>query len=406
VVAALTRPWLLVAVLGAGLLVAPNPVWAMLFYLAVLAPWLARLVARDAWPRDAGSIAGITLIGWFTLTTLWDQGADDGHVWPHLFWLWNGLNTLVFFLAARAAFGPARESLASALIACGIANAVISFARALFLVGFPDGRLNGWAEARHPILGAAIMAMCVLLAATRLLQGRDARVNAAAVAIGLLFIVATGSRGPLVAAGAALGLLLFGLRPRLLLLLIGAGLAGLLTVHLAAPGMEDALRERLIERGWSNRLDIWGLALREIAARPLFGYGPSARLDRPADNFPHDLFLSTLFYSGAVGLLLLLALLGLAVRAAWRARMPAERWTMLALLLNALLNGVSDLSQVTKGPGPMWYILWLPVVLALGVPGAAASPVARPSREYGAASTQSARRALIGHRTAGGTTDP
>ena len=373
-----TLPWresLLIGVVGAGLLVAPNPLWSMLFYLGVLAPFLWQLRQGAVWPKDAGGAAGVALILWFTLATVWDHAAH-GHPRAHLIWLWNGLNTLAFFLAARMAFGRAgegRERLIPVLIGCGLANAVIGLALAT-LRGFPDGRMNGWAETRHPILGAAIMAVVVVLAAGRLLSGRGVRLNGAAVALGLLFIVATGSRGPLLAVAAALALLLLGLRPRLLLVLAGIGVAMLFGV----PGLAQALSARLLERGWSDRLEIWRLALHEVARRPLFGYGPSARLDRAADNFPHDLFLSTLFYSGAVGLFLLLVLLALAGWGAWRARPAAARWTLLALLLNTLLTGVSDLSQVTKGPGPMWYIVWLPVVLALGAPRPAqARPVRR-----------------------------
>jgi hypothetical protein len=36
-----------------------------------------------------------------------------------------------------------------------------------------------------------------------------------------------------------------------------------------------------------------------------------------------------------------------------------------ALLIDALLAGLTDLGQITKGPGPMWIILWLPVMLAM-----------------------------------------
>ena len=366
----MTGPWQampLTLVLGAGLLVAPNPAWSMLFYIGVLAPFLWQQRRRPPWPADAGSLAGIALTGWFTLATLWDHAAG-GDLRPHLLWVWNGLNTLAFFLVARAGFGApgaARERLVSVLIGAAAANVLVSFALTL-MRGFPDGRMNGWAETRHPILGAAVIGMAVLLAAARVLAGRQPLRHGAAALLGLGFIVATGSRGPLIAVLAALGLLLLGTRPRWLAALAAVGLAAIALTAAAMPALVGALRARLLERGWSSRLDIWRLALREIAARPLFGYGPSARLDRATDNFPHDLFLSTLFYSGAVGLVLLLALLALAVRGAWRAQPAASRWTLLALLLNTLLTGISDLSQVTKGPSPMWYILWLPVVLALG----------------------------------------
>ena len=352
--------------LGAGFVVRPSPLWAMLFYLTVL-PVCGLRLGQGAWPADAGSLTGVALILWFTLATAWDEAAGPG-VGVHGLWLWNGLCTLVFFAAARAAFGgpgAARERLISVLIGGALLNTAIVFARTL-LQGMADDRLAGWAETRHPILGASVIGTCVLLAASRLLQRRGRSLALAAVSAGLLFIVLTGSRGPLIAIAASLALLLALTRRRLLL---AAGCAGVLALGLLAiaePTLLQTAWSRLLERGWSNRLDIWQLAIREIEVRPLFGYGPSARLDRATDNFPHNLFLSTLFYSGGVGLLLLLGVLALGLRAAARQPDRIVRATSLALLLHLVLSGVSDLGQITKGPGPLWYIVWIPLVLALG----------------------------------------
>jgi O-antigen ligase len=352
------------AVIGAGFFVAPNPLWAMLFYLGVIPAWAPPLLRRETWPSDAGSAVGIALILWFTLTTAWDGSGAFGH----LLWLWNGLCTLLFFVAGRAAFGPAgaeRERLVGLLIGCALANAAIAFAR-VAAFGMVNGRMVGWAETKHPILGASIIGVCVVLAAGRLLEGRSRSLAGAMVAAGLVFIVLTGSRGPLIAVSGALALLLLGCRPRLLLAALVVGAVAFAALAAAFPAAAADAWGRLMQRGWSSRLDIWRLALHEIAERPLFGHGPSARLDRTTDNFPHDLFLSTLFYSGAVGLLLLLALLALAALAAWRRPDRVARWTLLALLAHTILSGLTDLSQITKGPSPMWYIVWLPVALALG----------------------------------------
>jgi O-antigen ligase len=357
----------LTGVIAAGLLISPNPAWAMLFYVTVLPLFGLRL--RTLWPEDVGGLLGVALILWFTVTTLWDHAAG-ARAAPHLLWVWNGLCTLVFFLAARASYaraGPERERLYSVLIIVAAINVAVSVGRAT-VIGMPEGRMNGWAEARHPILGAAIIGVCVILAAARALHGRSAAGNGAVACAGLAFIIATGSRGPLIAVAAALGVLLIGLAPRLLLALAGAVLALALIAYFAVPGFDHAVGMRYLARGWSNRLDIWDLALREIAARPLFGHGPTARLARAVDNFPHNLFLSTLFYSGVIGLVLLLALLVCAVLGAVRAKPPGERYMRLALLANLVLTGLSDLSQVTKGPSPMWYIVWLPIVLALPPP--------------------------------------
>jgi O-antigen ligase len=357
----------LTGVIAGGLLISPNPAWAMLFYVTVLPLFGLRL--RALCPADVGGLLGVALILWFTLTTLWDHAAG-ARAAPHLLWVWNGFCTLVFFLAARASFsrpGVERERLISALIIVAAVNIAISVGRAT-VIGIPEGRMNGWAETRHPILGAAIIGVCVILAAARALQGRAAAASGAVACAGLAFIVATGSRGPLLAVGASAAVLLIGLAPRLLLALIVVVLGLALVAHFALPALDHALGMRYLARGWSSRLDIWELALREIAARPLFGHGPTARLDRAVDNFPHNLFLSTLFYSGLIGGVLLLALLGCALLGAIGARPAGERSLRLALLTNLVFTGLSDLSQVTKGPSPMWYIVWLPVVLALPPP--------------------------------------
>jgi hypothetical protein len=37
-------------------------------------------------------------------------------------------------------------------------------------------------------------------------------------------------------------------------------------------------------------------------------------------------------------------------------------------LLHLVVSGLTDLSQITKGPGPLWFIIWVPIILALGPP--------------------------------------
>ena len=133
----------------------------------------------------------------------------------------------------------------------------------------------------------------------------------------------------------------------------------------------------MVYRGSSHRLQIWARTVEMIRARPLFGHGLAANLDLPGITFPHDLYLSVLFYSGAVGFVLF-ALLGLwvtralwrsALESGWRSAGGSEWLWMTALWMDALLCGLTDLGQITKGPGPMWFIFWLPVGLVLAKEG-------------------------------------
>ena len=358
------RPLLLRIVLGAGFAIVPNPSWAMLFYLAIMPGAGLRLARGADWPDDLGARLGVALIVWFTLTTLWDRTAG-AQLGAHLIWVWNGACTLGLFITILTTLredAAARDRLVMVLIIGGLLNAL--FAIGMFLQ-VPADRMTGWAETRHPILGASIIGGSVLLAAGEMLRGRQIALMAATIISGLIFIVLTGSRGPLIAIAGTLMVLLAALRPRVL---GGAALGlmlGLGAVVVALPGSLQAAFAHVMQRGWSNRLAIWDISLDKIAQNPIFGSGPATLLGRPGEDFPHNLFLSTWLYSGLIGVALLLAVLALAARAAWSDADRIMRWSLLALLLHLVLSGLTDLSQVTKGPGPMWYILWLPIALAL-----------------------------------------
>jgi O-antigen ligase len=110
-------------------------------------------------------------------------------------------------------------------------------------------------------------------------------------------------------------------------------------------------------------MDIWTYTLSRVAEKPWFGHGLAAYLGMEQGNFtfPHKIFLSTLFYSGIVGLALLLALLVacfIGIIRNWRR--PAAP-LLLALLTHAIIGRLTDLGQLTPGPAPLWIILWLPI---------------------------------------------
>lgn len=356
--------------LAAGFVVAPEPVWAAMFYAGGL-PLLAwRVVPRMA-PRLAEPAVALPLllVGWMALALLWSDrpGPDDP---SRLLWLWNCLCTAAFFLNLLLVAGPAAGARAIewTLIGAGTLNALGSIARFLAMGGTEE-RMGGWAETRHPILGAGIIGLCLVLALARAMApGCPARRRAAllaAVAVMAGFVWLTGSRGPLAAVAIGGAVLLGGLRRAWQAAIVAACVLAVALARLADPTLVLDVLDRMTERGWSNRLDIWRQSLAMIGGRPLFGHGLTALLPRAQDAFPHDLYLSTLLYGGAVGLALLLASFALAARGVWRLGPGAERRTLVALGLTACLVGATDLSQVVKGPGPMWYIVWLPLVLAI-----------------------------------------
>jgi O-antigen ligase len=368
----------------AAAFVLPNgPTYALVFYLGVVPCLLARLAVRAPGLRDdPARMLALAIVVWSGLTLVW--GHDDGHrAWR---FAGDSLATAAFLLAMLAVLGDARvrTRLARVLVAVAAANAVFSIA--VFLITHPVfRRLTGWGATAHPILGAAVMSVACLTALARVLAaqapGRARALNLAACLVMAAFILMTESRGPMLAAGAGVVVLCAASVWRV------RAFAGLGAFVLAWYALPQAVRRHgeaaLIERGSSHRFEVWDYTLARIRERPLFGHGLASNLhlnvgDARHDQitFPHDLYLSLLYYSGAVGLLIFAALSGLltwrlAGRAAWR---DGEWPWLTALWLNVLTVGLTDIGQITKGPGPIWFIVWLPVGLLLTRP-----PAPRPS---------------------------
>ena len=371
-------PYALLAFVAAAFVLPNGPSYALVFYIAVLPTLAARLAVgprpnlRDHL-RDLGAALALALVVFSGLTLLW--GRDDGH----RSWRFAGDSaaSAAFVLAMLAVLDNpwVRTALARLLVVAGAANAVFSIAD--FFITHPVfRRLTGWGATSHPILGAAVMAVAGLTALARVLVAdaplRARAGNLAAALAMAAFILMTESRGPLLAVSIGVVFLCAASVWRVRAF---AGLAVLAGVWFSLPRAARQHGEAvLVERGSSHRFEVWHYTLGLIRDRPLFGHGLAANLHfvvgagpKDALTFPHDLYLSLLFYSGAVGLLLFAAM---AMLLSWRLlramRRPDAEWAWLsALWLNVLVVGLTDLGQITKGPGPIWFIVWLPVGLLL-----------------------------------------
>jgi O-antigen ligase len=351
-----------------------EPAYALVFYVTVLPCVVARLsVGRGVLTADPGPILAIVLIVFSGLTLLW--GTDDGH----RSWRFAGgaVATLGLLLTLLLTLqqAPQRARLGLLLVGAGTLNA--AFAMALFWITDPIfPRLRGWGASSHPILGAAVMSIPALTALARgLVAVTPRRVRAlylAAFATMAMFILMTESRGPLVAGAAGVVFLcaVSAWRVRACLT-IAAATAIWFTLPRAVRQHSETV---LVQRGSSHRFQIWDYTLGLIRDRPLFGHGLAANLHLDIGDlitFPHDLYLSLLFYSGLAGFGLFAALAALIT---WRLlprksavlswRDPEWAW-LTALWIDLLVVGLTDLGQITKGPGPIWFIVWIPIGLLL-----------------------------------------
>jgi len=360
-----SSPWLPFAFLvcfGAAFLLRPAPVWALTFYLGVLPATLYRLWRGPPldW-RDGNMVLTALLILWLVLTLLLGDNPGGGRV-PKF--LWGAICTSIFFIGLVTMLRDSPQSarrIGTVFIWFGGINAAFSV---VFFFFQPSSRLVGWAETRHSILGALIIGACCLFAFDRALHERSHRyAHGAMTVLFLLFIVLTGSRGPLFSIAAAMAVLLLDVSRRVILLVLAAAI-GIAAAIVFEPHLWAAIAQPMIERA-SYRPEIWSFTLDRVAERPWLGHGMAAYLGMTADfTFPHNLYLSSLFYSGIVGLCLLLALIVSVTTGLVRSLDRPGRRLILALWVLVLCGGLTDLGQVTEGPGTLWLTLWLPLGMA------------------------------------------
>jgi O-antigen ligase len=362
-----TLPATMLVFLGSAFVLAPAPIWSLTFYLGVLPAAILRAWRGPPleWRNFHVIVMGLIIV-WSALTLIW--GENPGHERVPKFLL-GALCTAVFVAALmtilRECTASARN-IGTALIVAGGANAALSILLYFYKIP-PDWRLEGWAETRHSILGALVIGVCCLFALDRALHEREnRRLCLVAAALCLGFILLTGSRGPIVAIAIASLVLTRGLWVRKGLAFSGGILGLIALVALIAFVFQPTLFSQFLHRNLdrpSYRFDIWAYTSSRVAEKPWFGHGLAAYLGMEQGNFtfPHNIFLSTLFYSGIVGLALLLTLLGacfIGIIRNWRR--PAAP-LLLALLIHAIIGGLTDLGQLTPGPAPLWIIFWLPI---------------------------------------------
>jgi len=346
----------------------PATLWTMVFYVGVLPVTLYALTrgVRPAWHTPCFLLACV-LIGWSMLTLVWGEDPGKGRV---LKFALGGVFTLGYLLSLSMALRrdpqlPRR--IADVFIVMGSLNALVC--SLIFLFFSSAERLTGWAETRNSILGALVIGVAYVFAFHRFLHEKTCRwLYGLASVLCLLFIALTQSRGPYIATLVATVVLLATVpwRQRLtiardMVLLVALGVAARFAFYAATPADIVGV---IAERGTSHRLDIWSFTFDRIMEHPWIGQGPAAYLGMDEFAFPHNLYLSTLFYNGFIGFGLLLALLGLV--GVWlfkKWRQDPDAPVLLALFMLATCGGLTDLGQVAPGPAPIWIILWLPLSL-------------------------------------------
>ncbi|MEZ5599141.1 MAG: O-antigen ligase family protein [Pseudomonadales bacterium] len=240
-----------------------------------------------------------------------------------------------------------------------------------------DGRLNGMGQLDTHVIAALVYGAVAIISLQAFLheEGRFWRALAiVTIVLAVYAIYFSDSRNAWVsvAIGGAIMLLAERLadRGRFLSSVVSVGL--LLGILLVALFLNDATRDLLLPRGTSFRPEIWSLALDRIGtAHMWFGLGILTPNDFLIGDMviqhPHNIYLSVLYQSGIVGLGLFLLVLWMTLRELLYAYDDADARLALALLGLALPAYLLDGHELLDKIGSTWFLIWLPVAIAVGL---------------------------------------
>ena len=242
---------------------------------------------------------------------------------------------------------------------------------------FPHSRLFGFGQLYNPIMASSIYGTTSIACLYLFQQQHTVRTKLLYLGMLLilfLFMLLSQSRGPLL----AWVITIFGWtileklsykggkddhdnRLWLVLLLI---LALVLVLFIRYP---DFFKSHVC-RKTVRRLEIWEHSLSQARNKPYFGHGLKAdtRVILSSGKIKphhHSVYLTTLFYGGIVGLLLLIALVGSAIWQGWTRTVKRQKFLLTCMILFSALCMVTDGNTLLRHPKPVWLFFWFPIAL-------------------------------------------
>jgi len=348
-----------------------------LVMLATIAHWNDVFRCPMVWPIAA-------LLLYLPLTSFWSTPFEWRDLGSQVV---RALLTFTFVVAFAECQlrGKVQAGLGQVLGAVGALVAVLTLT--LFLIESPeDGRLNGLGQLDTSVVAALVFGATFVFVVHGLFltEHRGWRV------LGLLCLVPLGvavawsdSRNAWVSVsfGAMVIVLahVSASRRQFAAWAMLFGGLGLLVLYWVATTNE--LGDSLLPRGDSYRPLIWQATLARVQESPWFGLGilTEDAVVGASHTFahPHNLYLSVLFQGGAFGLALFVWLLLRTLREIWLNFGHPDAKLAIGTLALALPSYMLDGHELLDKVSDTWFLVWMPVALALGLRWHAGSRNAR-----------------------------
>jgi len=336
---------------------------AMLVYVR---EWRDVFVCKLAWLTAV-------LLTYLSLTSFWSVGFAWGEFLSQLARAILVFSFVVAFAESQLR-GVLQAWLYDVLVLVGAAVALICVAN-FYLHPPVDNRLIGFGQLDTAVIAGLIFGFAFLVAFHQLLSG--SRLHGVALVITLAIlgcaVALTGSRGAILAMISGSGCLAAAhvsqtYRGFILILLLFSLLAGVIGWVV---WMDSDLQGIVFPRGDSFRLVIWRETLARIMEAPWVGIGILSPDDVSDGNFvfahPHNLFLAVTLQGGVLAALLFAAVLMLSLRELMFSLHKPDAKLALGILGLALPAYCLDGHELLDKVSDTWFLIWLPVALALGL---------------------------------------
>lgn len=129
--------------------------------------------------------------------------------------------------------------------------------------------------------------------------------------------------------------------------------------------------DTLLERGLSYRLDIWSAMIAQVAERPLLGYGYGTDVVVSPTGVghtwydTHNIYLAILYYSGYIGLSLILLAFAMLFRES--KKLSSGRYLFNLWMIVLVFSGFTDGDGLLSRPSEHWFNLVLPCLLMIAI---------------------------------------
>ncbi|MGL9723671.1 O-antigen ligase family protein [Sodalis sp. (in: enterobacteria)] len=336
-------------------------------------PVLRRRLFNDRRFNTGLSLTAL-MLGYFCLTTLWSAQPND-----LVSDLTHALYLLLFMIMYRSMVLQGHRSIALWAVAAGMMVLVaLTFLTVNTQTILSNRLTDGFFGAPANVIDLAGYFALGIFMCLIIMRDTGARWLYLPVAVLLLALLLTQSRGPLLSLLCALAVLLTlrsSVRRRHLVAvaLIGGGVAALLLMT----RFGDIFLQRMAN-GYQQsfiRFGIWRHTLALAAQKPFFGWGLDEQLSfinllGDSITTTHSLYLAALLKGGAAGALLLALVISYGFIMAKR-QCDGHQGLEGALFLFAVGFYLTQGMFIIGNPNVAWYMFWFPLAVVLTLPSPA-----------------------------------